>query len=249
MRLKVVVLVPLVLGDVENPSERVAGILRAADPFWFPRPTEDYTTDLSPEDIEECRVMIRDVKKESSDRGEKSHVSGSYTHSWNVLLNETPGPELYQIFTLRFMSKEFRRPPDVVIVKAAFTMKMRDAKGGILDFNSLKNNGKEFILSGGNDGLSLSPFPVDKKLFETEGKSVKDKIVYDQFFLTEIVNSANKFFQKYFSVEEFSMIALRVTTICKLSRLVEDNFQDFIESDIDPACASSTTRFIPKHAL
>ncbi|TEB18267.1 Serine/threonine-specific protein phosphatase [Perkinsus sp. BL_2016] len=157
MRLNVVLLVPLVLGDVENPSERVAGILRAADPFWFPRPTEDYTTDLSPEDIEECRVMIRDVNKEASDRGEKPHVSGSYTHSWNVLLDETPGPELYQIFTIRFMSKEFRRPPDIVIVKAAFTMKMRDAKRGIVDFNSLKHQGNEFILSGGKEGLSLSP--------------------------------------------------------------------------------------------
>ena len=250
-RISVYCFLPLLaLGDLHSPTQRVAGILKAADPFWFPRSTSDHITDLSHEDLQEFRTMIRDIQEEATKSSQKVHISGAYTHAWNVLLGETAGPELYQIFNVRFVTREFLRPPDMILIKAAFTMKARDAKGGISDFNRLLKNGREFIQSSLDRGLVLSPFFIKKKYFVKE-KSESDpkNLPVEPFILTETVRSADIFFQKYFSVEEFTLIGLKISTLCGLSRLEPDDIEKYIDNSVDPACGSSTIRYIPKDNL
>ena len=179
-------------------TKRLQAILGLADPYW----TRDNVV----------RSEALSTTKEEKDEvtaffGQKADTMVRFTKS-SVVLGETAAPELYQILKTSIVFPAYSDTKDLydrylhdsLVIEAAFTLKARDARGGIRDFNSLRHTGNEFDISE-TDGpvLKLSPFA-----FDLSGED-------------PAVSAAARFFSKHFSVEDFSLIGIKIIQMCGAS--------------------------------
>lgn len=177
-------------------TKRLQAVLALADPYWARDNVlrgEPFST--TKEENDEATAFF----------AQKADEAARFTKS-TVLLGETAAPELYQILKTSIVFPAHssdsadiyrRNVHDILMIEAAFTLKARDAGAGIRDFNSLRHTGNEFDISE-TDGpvLKLSPFA-----FDLSGED-------------PAVSAASRFFSKYFSVEDFSLIGVKIIQMC-----------------------------------
>jgi hypothetical protein len=166
------------LGDELN------SVIDLAKPHWARENVVRERAAITREDLERVMHIFDDSKNENS--LEKS----------KVLLGEVAAPELYQIFQTEFC-QTFKpigpKKTHCVIIQAAFTMKARDAAGGIADFNKLRSTGHEFEMSSVDAPiLTISPLYADKTGAD---------------FAFDVVKP---FFEKYFTVKDFALVGLSI---------------------------------------
>jgi hypothetical protein len=194
--------------ECEKEKTRVIGdLLDAARHYWFRGPVVSEIAEFNESDF--STLLSTAERKDTS----REYIS-------QTLLTETAPPELYQVYQWNLLFEKYpghrtNREVEYLSLKAAFTMKARDAESGINDFKNLNQDKKAFCSHRPDTILRLAPL----QKFWSYGDHIKLGSVAAKYFL-----------EKYFAIQDFSLIGLEAVYVCgieSIEDLLTRNFESF----------------------